>query len=108
MVWIQNSQVEFTYQDLSQSSGVIVSSEPRKILLGQVSDTGVPAEVLERCVEILECTKEGRPIERLGTKRTTTMDQIYKVKPTVKRGIYSNCLCSSVVKSSVKFSLRTD
>lgn len=39
---------------------------------------GVPAEILKRCVEISECTKEGRPIERLGTRRTTAMDQIYK------------------------------
>ncbi|KAG0569294.1 hypothetical protein M758_6G076000 [Ceratodon purpureus] len=39
---------------------------------------GVPVEILERCVEILECAKEGRPIERLGTQRTTTMDQMYK------------------------------
>uniref|UniRef100_A0A7I4D8H6 DNA mismatch repair proteins mutS family domain-containing protein n=1 Tax=Physcomitrium patens TaxID=3218 RepID=A0A7I4D8H6_PHYPA len=43
-----------------------------------VPSYGVPAEILKRCVEISECTKEGRPIERLGTRRTTAMDQIYK------------------------------
>lgn len=41
--------------------------------------TGVPSDILKRCAEILEKTKDGKPIERLGSKRTAAMDQIYKV-----------------------------
>ena len=59
--------------------GISTTDKSAPISLPGYRGTGVPSDILKRCAEILEKTKDGKPIERLGSKRTAAMDQIYKV-----------------------------